>query len=75
MSDELRQQVTHYNELVKQYHALDDRIDALLMAHQGHTENMSEAAMQQYRQLAQERDEVLNSMRALEQVLFADDSS
>ena len=71
--DDMVQQVTKYNELVKQYHALDEQIDKLLHDHQGHSENMSDESMQQYRSLARERDDVFNAMRAMEQVLFADE--
>ena len=72
MSDEMRQQVARYNHLVQQYHALDHRIDDLLHAHQGHTENMSQASLDQYRQWARERDDLFNHMRMMEKELFAD---
>jgi cell division protein FtsB len=73
MSDDLRQQVQEYQQLVQRYHALDEEIDALLTAHQGHTENMSEEAMAQYRSLARQRDDVFNAMRQMEQNLFTDE--
>lgn len=75
MSDELREQVQRYHELVQRYHALDEEIDTLLMAHQGHTENMDEEAMQRYRTLARQRDEAYNTMRAMEQTLFVEDDA
>ena len=71
--DDMLQQVARYDELVKRYHALDQQIDKLLNDHQGHSENMSDDAMQRYRSLARERDDVFNAMRAMEQVLFADE--
>lgn len=75
MSDDMRQQVEEYHELVKRYHRLDEEIDSLLTAHHGHTENMSEEAMAQYRKLARERDDVFNAMRHMEQTLFVDDEA
>jgi len=73
MSDDIRQKVEEYHQLVQRYHKLDEEIDSLLTAHQGHTENMSDEAMAQYRSLARQRDEVFNTMRQMEQILFADE--
>jgi len=73
MSDEMRQRVAEYQRLVERYQQLDEEIDALLTAHQGHTENMSDEAMVQYRALARQRDDVFNAMRAMEQTLFNED--
>lgn len=70
MSDNMLQQVTRYNELVQEYHALDEKIDTLIDAHQGHSENMSDESRETYRQLARERDDVFNQMRTMEQTLF-----
>lgn len=72
MTNDLQQQAAQYNALVKQYHAVDEKIDSLLEAHQGHSDNMTEAARQHYRTLAHERDELLNAMWALELELFPD---
>ncbi len=72
MSEDMRQQVTVYNELVQQYHALDEQIDNLIHAHDGHSENMTEQSREQYRQLARERDNLFNRMRTIEQDLFVD---
>jgi hypothetical protein len=71
--DDMVQQVAKYDELVKQYQTLDQQIDKLLHDHQGHSENMSSESMQHYRSLARERDDVFNAMRAMEQLLFADE--
>jgi hypothetical protein len=71
--DDMVRQVEKYDELVKHYHALDEQIDKLLHDHQGHSENMSDESMQHYRSLARERDDVFNAMRAMEQILFADE--
>ncbi len=68
----MRQQVSAYNELVKQYHALDEEIDTLLSSYGGYTENMTDSAMQTYRALARKRDDVFNQMRTMERILFAD---
>lgn len=73
MTNDMLQQVTEYDELVKRYHALDEQIDKLLNEHQGHSENMSDSAMAHYRALARDRDDVFNAMRAMEQQLFTDD--
>src|SRR3990172_31417 len=51
-----KEQVQVYQKLVLSYEALDEQIDALLERNGGHTENMSEADRQTYRQLAHERD-------------------
>lgn len=72
MSQDMRQQVTVYNELVQQYHALDEQIDNLIHAHDGHSENMTEQSREQYRQLARKRDDLFSQMRTIEQELFAD---
>ena len=73
MTNNMREQVQAYNELVQTYHALDEKIDTLLTGYDGHTENMPDEAIQQYRNLARQRDEVFNSMRAMEQELFSDE--
>ncbi|MGB7339522.1 MAG: hypothetical protein WBC91_11575 [Phototrophicaceae bacterium] len=72
MSDNMLEKVTQYNELVHQYHALDEDIDSLLEHHQGHSENMTDEARTTYRQLARQRDDILNQMREMEQTLFSE---
>ena len=72
MADERLLRVETYNHLVQEYKTLDKQIDQLLTEHQGHTENMSHEAMQQYRNLARERDDLFNAMRAMEHDLFSD---
>lgn len=72
MSQDLQHQAAQYNALVQQYHALDERIDELLEAHEGHSDNMTDAARAQYRTMAHQRDELLNAMWALELELFPD---
>ena len=72
MSDNMLQEVTRYNELVQQYHALDEQIDNLIHAHQGHSENMTDESRATYRQLARQRDDVFNQMRTMEQSLFTE---
>jgi|FLYN01.1.fsa_nt_gi hypothetical protein len=68
-------QVQKYRKMVLLYEALDEEIDELIMANGGGTENMSEADLARYRELARKRDEVLNEMRILEQELHLDDSN
>lgn len=70
--NDIQQQVAEYNQLVEKYHLLDTEIDDLLMKYDGHTENMPTQAMKQYRELASQRDDAFNAMRALEQTLFSD---
>ena len=72
MTNDMLQQVTRYNELVQRYHDLDEKIDTLLEAHQGHSENMSDASRDEYRQLARQRDDIQNEMRTMEQTLFTE---
>lgn len=72
MSDDLREQVARYKELVARYEALDAEIDALIEAHEGHSEKFSDDARERYRQMARERDEIHNLMREMEAELFKD---
>jgi hypothetical protein len=72
MSEEMREQVTRYKELVAKYEALDEQIDALIEAHEGHSENFSEETRERYKLMARERDEIQNLMREMEQELFKD---
>lgn len=75
MSDNSKKQfelVQAYRKLVFIYETLDEKIDNLIMANGGGTENMSEADLKQYREWAQERAEALNDMRILEQQLNMD---
>ena len=61
--------VQQYRQLVEAYEALDSRIDQLVTASRGRTEEMSTADLRQYRELARKRSELLNDMRLLEQQL------
>lgn len=70
---ELLQNITTYQDLVLRYEDAHARINALLHAHGGATEHMSEIEITQYRVLARQRDELLNEMRFLEQLLNIDD--
>jgi hypothetical protein len=67
-------QVQLYRQLVLEYEALDERIDALLARHNGATEKMSDEDFESYRELAHRRDYVYNQMKALEQLVLGDDS-
>ena len=69
--DEL-ERVQKYRELVLLYESLDHQIDDLIMQYDGGTENMPPDALARYRELAHQRDEVQNDMRALEQELDLD---
>jgi hypothetical protein len=70
--DELSSQVEGYRQLVLRYEALDEEIDALIMSHGGTSDKMPIDDLRRYRQLARERDEVLNEMRMLEHELSLD---
>lgn len=70
--DEQLKLVQKYRTWVVKYESLDEKIDNLIMANDGGTENMSKADLQQYRQWARERSEILNEMRILEQQLNMD---
>jgi len=61
--------VRKYRGLVEAYEALDSRIDELVTASRGRTDQMSTADLRQYRELARKRTELLNDMRLLEQQL------
>jgi hypothetical protein len=67
-------QVQLYRQLVLEYEALDEQIDALLARHHGATEKMSDDDFDAYRQLAHHRDYLYNQMKALEQILLGDES-
>lgn len=67
--------VQRYQAHVGRYEALDEEIDALLMLHGGHTEDMPFLDLARYRKLARERDELESEIRALEQQLNLDDES
>ena len=66
-------QVQTYRKIVLLYEALDEEIDTLLMSHGGTSEKMPSDALAHYRDLARQRDELFNEMRALEQKLLSDD--
>lgn len=70
---DLVQQVQYYRKVVLMYEALDKQIDELIMAHGGASENMPPEDHARYRDMARERDELLNEMRRLEQELLDDD--
>lgn len=65
-------QIKRYDQLTQQYHALDEEIDALLATYDGDTDAMGDEVHRQYRDLAHQRDEIVNEMRRLEQILFTD---
>lgn len=64
--------MSRYQQLLDRYQALSQMIGALLQKHSGGPELMSMDELAQYRALAQERDEIVNEMRLLEQELFDD---
>lgn len=70
---ELLQSITTYQDLVIRYEGTHADINTLIHAHGGATEHMSDIEINQYRALARQRDELLNEMRYLEQLLNIDD--
>lgn len=68
------QQVQLYRQLVLEYEALDEQIDALLARHGGATEKMPDDDFEQYRELAHRRDYVYSRMKAMEQLVLGDDA-
>lgn len=70
---DFQEQIKRYDQLTQQYHALDEEIDALLATYDGDTDAMADEVHRQYRDLAHQRDEIVNEMRRLEQILFTDD--
>ncbi|MBK8134383.1 MAG: FAD-binding oxidoreductase [Chloroflexi bacterium] len=75
MPDDLRADLNRYQELVRDYEALDQRIDDLLASYGGNVDQMSGQDKQHYRELFRQRDELLNDMRFLEQTLIDPDES
>lgn len=71
--NDILQQVQYYRKVVLMYEALDEEIDSLIMAHGGMSEKMPSEDLRRYRELARQRDELLNEMRTIEQKLLADD--
>ncbi|MCE2471045.1 MAG: hypothetical protein J4G18_03935 [Anaerolineae bacterium] len=69
--------VAHYRQLVEAYEALDSKIDELIMANGGKSEDMSAEDRRLYRKWARQRNEMLNEMRLLERQLnlMEDDAS
>ncbi len=72
---EILEQMQVYRQVVEQYEALDEEIDALIMRYDGATEKMPAEELHHYRQLAERRDDAYNQMRGLEQNLLLDDDS
>ena len=69
--------VARYRQVVEAYEALDNRIDDLIMAKGGKSEDMSSEDRRIYQQWARQRNEMLNEMRLLERQLdlMEDDAS
>ena len=71
--DDLLDQVKIYQRKVLEYEAINDDINALIMANSGRSEDMSDDDLKRYRELAHQRDEMLHDIRWLEQQLLNDD--
>jgi len=69
--------VARYRQVVEAYEALDSKIDDLIMAKGGKSEDMSSEDRRLYQQWARRRNEMLNEMRLLERQLdlMEDDAS
>jgi len=74
MSDQdIQANIARYNDLVRDYHDLKEQIGKLIDDNGGGTEFMPDDVIEQYRQLAQKRDDTASEMRSLEQILFTDE--
>lgn len=69
------ERVQVYQQLVLEYEALDEQIDALIAQHHGSTEFMPDEAYQRYRELAIHRDYIYNQVKRLEREIFPDDEA
>lgn len=74
MNDE-RAKVEAYRRIVLEYEALDEAIDRLIMEYGGQADKMPSEALERYRNLARQRDDVQNEMRVLEQQLMPTDDT
>lgn len=72
-NDDMKAKVEAVRRLRIAYEAVDEEIDALLDAHGGEKTKLPEPEHDTYRQLARQRDELLNEIQILEQQLFAED--
>ncbi|MEO1444380.1 MAG: hypothetical protein AAFV33_28555, partial [Chloroflexota bacterium] len=63
----VQQQVQAYRNVVQEYEKLDEQIDTLIMKNGGASRNMSEMDRETYKDLARQRRDLFNEMRALEQ--------
>lgn len=66
--------VQTYRNLVLRYEAMHAEINGLFQTHPGGTETMTDQEVAQYRDMARQRDELLNEMRLLEQQLLDDEN-
>ncbi|HLA42525.1 MAG TPA: hypothetical protein VJZ27_03760 [Aggregatilineales bacterium] len=74
MPDDM-EQIQEYRELVERYEVIGEQIQALIRKNGGHSENMSGADMQTYRQLASERDELYDRMKTIEANLLNEENN
>lgn len=72
--DDTQSRIARYREIVLQYESIHHKISDLLDRHQGGTEHMSDDDRQHYREMARQRDELVNEIRVLEQQLLDEDS-
>lgn len=72
--DDTRSRITRYRELVLRYESIHHDITQLLHQYQGGTEHMVDADRQRYREMAHQRDELVNEIRMLEQQLMDEDT-
>lgn len=66
-------QVQAYRAIVATYEDLKTAIHKLLSSEGGNADELSADALKRYRALARKRDETLNEMRVLEQLLLDQD--
>ena len=73
--NDLQDKVESYRAAVLLYEELQNEINHLLRRHGGNSARMTSTDREQYRTLAQRRDEAMNEMRWLESLLLPGDDS
>ncbi len=72
-NNEVLRQVQNYRKIVLIYEGLQSQINELLKRYGGSSQNMTDEDRENYRLLAKKRDEVMNEMRVLEQMLLQEE--
>ena len=73
--EDVQARLKYYQEVVKQYEALDAQIDALMTRNKGASKNMSAPDRALYHDLARQRDDLHHEMQIIENELFDEDDA